>query len=403
MKIAIFSDCHCGHAFGEERGEDSFLGLEEAIRANMDVDLILIAGDMFDSRVPKQEVFARTAKILGLSQGLPGSTRLVDLKGKEKTDISPLALRGIPIVAIHGTHERRSTHMVNPVQALEHAGLLIHLHCSAAVFNIGDKTVAIHGMSGVPERYAKDVLKEWNPQPIPGAVNIFMFHQSIEPYIYSPLDPPSLKIEDLPPGFDLYVLGHIHWRDIKDLHSGKLLLCGSTTHTSLHKTESDQQKGYYIFNGKHLEFVPLKSQRKIIWKEFSYNALLKQEMMSFLSELPEYSKKPIFIAKISGRLPTGAAPPVFNDIEKMFSNKVIFNISRRIDSEDFAEDKELIQALREQKLSPEEQGIKILVENLNQTRCGIKVEEVFELLVDGKTDLLFNLLTGKQKTLGASQ
>ena len=128
MKIAIFSDCHCGHAYGDERGEDSFLGLEEAVRGSMDADLILMAGDIFDSRVPRQEVFARTARILSLSQSLPSTTALSGLIGKEMSEVSPLALRGVPIVAIHGTHERRSKFMLNPVQALEHAGLLVHLH-----------------------------------------------------------------------------------------------------------------------------------------------------------------------------------------------------------------------------------------------------------------------------------
>ena len=82
MKISIFSDCHCGYAFGEKRGEDPFLGLEEALKSSMDCDLILMAGDIFDSRVPKQEVFARTAKLLSMSQGLPSNTRLTGLMGK---------------------------------------------------------------------------------------------------------------------------------------------------------------------------------------------------------------------------------------------------------------------------------------------------------------------------------
>ena len=47
-----------------------------------------------------------------------------------------------------------------------------------------------------------------------------MLHNSIIPYIYSPLEPPSMKIEDLPKGFDLYVLGHkLSKRDKLGMHS----------------------------------------------------------------------------------------------------------------------------------------------------------------------------------------
>ncbi|MEM5804849.1 MAG: metallophosphoesterase [Candidatus Aenigmatarchaeota archaeon] len=402
MKIAIFSDCHCGFDFGKERGEDPFLGLEEAVRGSLDADLMLIAGDMFDSRIVKQEVFARAAKILALPHSVQGRAQLVDVIGKPREELSPLALRGVPVIAIHGTHERRSRHLVNPVQELEHAGLLIHLHCSSVVYNIGEQKVAVHGMSGVPERFAKDCLMSWDPRPVPGAINILMIHQSIEPYIYSPLEPPSLKVEDLPAGFDLYVLGHIHWSDCRPFHAGKLLVCGSTTPTSLHKNESEKQKGYHVFDGRELAFVPLESQRKVLWKEFFYGPGTKDEMRSFLSQLPDYKRKPIFVAKIRGKLQKGAAPPVFTDIENAFSGKVLLNISRKFETEEFDDNTELLEDLRKERLSPEEHGMKLLLENLGQTKCGIKADEIFDLLVEGETDLIFNLLTGKQKTLGAS-
>jgi hypothetical protein len=59
----------------------------------------------------------------------------------------------------------------------------------------------------------------------------------------------------------------------------------------------------------------------------------------------------------------------------------------------------MLNALKEQKLSPEEHGLKILQENLKQANCGIKIEEIFEYLVQGDVDLMFNILTGRQTTL----
>ena len=76
----------------------------------------------------------------------------VESINKDQEDISRLALRGIPIVSIHGTHERRSKTMVNPLHNLEHSGLLIHLDCSTIVFQINGEKVAVHGMSGVSEK-----------------------------------------------------------------------------------------------------------------------------------------------------------------------------------------------------------------------------------------------------------
>ncbi len=396
MKISIFSDCHCGFAYGSERGEDSFLGLEEAIEKSLDSDLILMAGDIFDTRVPRPEVFSRAARILSKAQHVPSRTSFSEIKNKEKHEISPLALRGIPIVAIHGTHERRSKHLVNPIQALEHAGLLIHLNCSTAVFEVDGKKVAIHGMSGVPDRYAGSVLREWNPQPIPDALNILMFHQSIEPYIYSPLEPPTIKLQDLPNGFDLYILGHIHWSEIKDLNSGKFLLTGSTTYTSLHKTESLQPKYVYQYNGE-IKKIPLESQRKIFWNEFEYTSNIANDVESMLGSIPQMQNKPIAVLKIKGTLPKDSAPIDFNEIERKYSDRAIIKIDRKLKSESLKEQVELVKLIREQKLSPEEHGIRILEDNLKQLNCDINIQDIFDLLVEGDSEDIFNLLVKKNE------
>jgi DNA repair exonuclease SbcCD nuclease subunit len=399
MKIGIFSDCHCGYKFGEERGEDSFIALDEAMDKTSDCDLILIPGDLFDSRVPKPEVFARTARILSKAQNLPSRTKFLEIINKEKRELSPLALRGIPIIVIHGTHEKRSKYMVNPMQALEHSGLVVHLDCATAVFEINGEKVAIHGMSGVSERYANERLTQWNPKPIPNAKNIFMIHQSIDPYIYSPLEPPSLKIDDLPKGFDLYLLGHMHWSELKPFRDGLLLLCGSTVPTSIHKIESEQQKFVYKYNNV-VEKIPLEKQRKIIWKEFEFSPNIKENIENFIQTLSLPKPKPIINIKIKGMVKKDILLPKFSEIEEKFSDKAIININKNLQVEGFEEQVEMLRMLREQKLSPEEHGLKILQENLKQVNCGIKINDIFDYLVDGNTDLIFDLLTGKQTRLG---
>lgn len=400
MKISIFSDCHCGFDYGEERGEDSFSALQEAIEKSLDSDLILIAGDLFDSKIPKQEVFARTAKMLSIVQHMPSKTKFTDSINKKRSEISPLALRGIPIIAIHGTHERRAKQMINPVQALEHAGLLIHLHASTVVFKADGKKVAVHGMSGVPERYAKEVLTQWNPKPIEDAINILMLHQSIDPFIYSPLEPPSIKLEDLPEGFDLYVLGHLHWHKNEKFKTGTLLLTGSTMATSVHSSESKQKKCIFKYDGKKIEEIPLDS-RDIYYESFEYSDDVKKKIEENIQNILKNnsSKKPVIFIKIIGKLKKGEVIPSFSDIESKFSEKGIIKILKNLQSEDFEQNIELLRALKDQRLSVEEQGLQLLRKNLDQTKCGINIEEFFDLLMNGEVETVFNLLTGEQKTI----
>jgi DNA repair exonuclease SbcCD nuclease subunit len=399
MLIGIFSDCHCGYKYGEERWKDSFLALNEAMDKTADCDLIIIPGDLFDTRIPRPEVFAKVARILSKAQTIPSETKFLEIMNKEKMEMSPLALRGIPIVAIHGTHEKRSKHLINPIQALEHAGLLIHLHCATAVFEIEGRKVAVHGMSGVPDRYAKDVFDQWNPQPVPDAINILMIHQSIEPYIYSPLEPPSMKIDDLPKGFDLYLLGHMHWHESRILNDGQLLVCGSTVPTSTHKIEAEQEKCIHKFDGKIITSIPLENQRKIFWKDFDFNPNIKENIENFVASISPFKPKPIVNIKIKGLIKKDQLLPSFSKIEEKFMDKAIININKDIEFEGFQEQMEMLNALKDQRLSPEEHGLKILQENLKQANCGIKVEEIFEYLVEGDIDMMFNLLTGRQTTL----
>ena len=398
MLIGIFSDCHCGYKFGEERGEDSFIALDEAIDKTLDCDLILIAGDMFDTRIPKPEVFAKVAKILGKAQDGKSNAKLLEIINKEHHDISPSATRGIPIVAIHGTHERRSKYLINPIQSLEHAGLLIHLHCATAVFEIEGRKVAIHGMSGVPDRYAKDCFDQWNPKPVSGALNILMLHNSIIPYIYSPLEPPSMKIEDLPKGFDLYVLGHMHWHEIKILNNGKLLLTGSTTPTAARKIEAEQKKCIFKFDDD-IRQVPLEFQRKIFWEEYEFGPNIKGVVENFLETLSLAKPKPVVNIKIRNMIRRDSLFSNFSDIEDKFRNKAIININKDIAAETLQEQLEMIKTLKSEKLSPEEHGLRILQEKLKQLNCGIKIDEIFDYLVEGDINLIFNILTGNQQTL----
>jgi len=398
MRISIIGDSHCGFAWGEERGDDSLAALDESIQKSKDSDLILIVGDLFDSRLPKPEVFARVASILGQAQTFPDKTRLLDTWGKE---VSPLALRGVPIIALHGNHDRRSKQLINPVQALEHAGLLINLHGSSLLFDCSGTRLGIHGMGSVPERYAKEALLTWNPKPFPDSLNILMLHQSIEPYIYSPLEPPSLKLEDLPDAFNLLVNGHLHWYDKRGLRGNVFLNTGSISPTTIHKYESEQKKCFWQWDGAALEQVPLENQRKIFIEEFAIAPDMKEKLVGWLQHIVEQQlvPKPIANVRIIGTLPVGASPPNLSDVQDGFSGKMVLRLTKSLANADFESNIELLRALRENRLTPEESGLHLLMENLRQTKCAIKADEIFDMLVEGNVDVIFDVLTGTQRRL----
>jgi len=103
MKISIISDLHFGYAWNSRLEEDSFQNANEAIEKSLDSDLILIIGDIFDSRNPNTEILARAFKILSkpLLEKNKG-IRLLNLIDKTLEKISERTLKGIPVITIAG-------------------------------------------------------------------------------------------------------------------------------------------------------------------------------------------------------------------------------------------------------------------------------------------------------------
>jgi hypothetical protein len=145
--------------------------------------------------------------------------------------------------------------------------------------------------------------------------------------------------------------------------------------------------------------VPLLNQRKIFWREFDFEPNIKESIENFISTISPFNPKPIINIKVKGIIKKDQLVPSFSKIEDKFSDKAIVNINKNLEVEGFQEQLEMLRLLREQRLSPEEHGLKLLQENLNQNNCGIKVDEIFEYLVEGNTDFIFNILMGKQTTL----
>lgn len=368
VKIAIISDLHFGFARGTERSEDCWQAAEEAFEKARGCDLIILPGDIFDEKIPRPDEWAKALRLFSRVK--------------------------IPMVAIHGTHERRGRGLINSVEALEYASLLDHVHCTSETYEIKGKKINVYGMSGVPEAYSKEVLDQWNPSPGEG-FNIFMLHQSIHPYIYNPIEPPSLKLEDLPKGFDLYISGHIHWREETEVMGKPFIIPGSLVTTQVNKTETKYPKGFYIAeisgdSGKELklDFVELDTPRKVFYKDFKIN---NEKISDIMEKIEKYmdgikeDKKPLVRIRVTGKIGKGESLD-FSRIKEKYRNKMILSLSSRVSEEELEGSMKFLEEIRESRISVEEMGMKILTENLMEMGVRRSYEELFDLLVEGNVD-----------------
>ncbi len=407
MKISILSDFHFGFAYTSEMENDSFDNAEEAMEKALESDLILIGGDIFDTRLPKTQTWANAIKVL-TKPLLKENTgvKLVECT-KQLKEISKKTLNHLPIIALHGNHERRAKTEINPVEVLENAGILIHLHCQTAVFEKNGVKVAIHGMSNVSERFAYDVLNQWNPKPLPNCVNILLLHQSIDPYVYSPLEPPTLNLSNLPKGFDLIIDGHIHTQTQEKINGTDLILPGSLTITQFQKNEAEIEKSFVKLDiDKEIksEFIPLEKNRKFFYEEIKLEGkYVRDQIENKISDIVytrNLLKPPVIRLRIVGK-ETDVLDQELRDIERKYAEKAILVFVKELESPEMTEKIEFMKNLREQKLSTEEIGLNLLKKNLEelQFESTFDYEDMFRLLTESEVDSAFNILTGEQKTL----
>ncbi len=391
-KISVISDLHLGFGKGTEREEDPFVAAERTIEKikELDSDVVLLAGDIFDTRLPRPEHWSRFMKMLSLLKD-GKRAKITKLEGRE--DIPEEALRGIPLVAIHGTHERRGKGMKNSIKALEDAGFLIHLHCSSLELDIEGERLGIHGMSGVPEKYSKSVLKKWDPEPFEDAYNIFMLHQDLEQYIYNPVSPPELGLEDMPDNFDLYVSGHIHWKEKTEVKDKPFIIPGSLVPTQLKKKEAESSKGFYVIDteDQSLDFVEVEPPRGFFYEEVEVNGEDLRKIERMVEEkledivVKENEERSLVRIKVKGKLPKGinSSDLDLSDLKEKYNDAAILSISENLEEEGMEEKVQTLRDLREEKLSVDEMGMKMLRERVKEAGANMEPDEVFESLVNG--------------------
>ncbi len=405
MKLAIFSDTHLGFGQGTEREQESFDNFRQALEICLreKADCILLPGDIFDEAIPTQETWRVTFRVFSEIKNKTGSVKAKRAKGEK---LEELSVTHVPVIAIHGTHEFRGKRFANALEVMEKAGFLFYVHAGRVEIEKDAETVVIHGLGGVPEKKALDVLRMFSPVPIPGKRNILVLHQSIKELLpFGDEMIASISFSDLPKGFDLIVNGHFHSHSLQDLGETKFFIPGSTIVTQMKKAESEKPKGVFVLDTKtmSLGFFPLESQRQLFHETLSFqNAMpeeVRQKTFSCLESMlsGNFKLKPLVRVNLKGTLAKGISPAdiQLQDIFSRFAGEAIISLDKDFSVQDFARKLEQLRALQKNRKSISAMGLELLEKKLSETGFSksLDARELLELLQEGKVEEAVKMLS----------
>lgn len=319
FRFLITTDNHLGFQEKDPRRcHDSFVTFEECLRAAViehDVDIILLAGDLFHFSSPSQHVMNRTIGLLRkyvMGNKPVGFTLLSDPAVNFPSHPVPCANFqdpnlniAVPIFMIHGNHDDPlGDQSPSPIDTLASAGLVNHFGHSDSLENIvvrpvllqkGNTFVALYGLGSMHdhrlhrcfERKQVQFLKPKDPPGVDGATwfRILLFHQN-RGVRGSSADGPQPKggiPESMLAGFhfDVIIWGNEHeQRIVPEQLVGsdgtEIIQPGSTVMTSLSGTECNPKRyGVMEVRGNQYRLIPypLRSLRPVVrrtvelWKE----------------------------------------------------------------------------------------------------------------------------------------
>jgi DNA repair exonuclease SbcCD nuclease subunit len=319
-------------------------------------------------------------------------------------EASKKTLEHLPVIAIHGNHELRAKGEINAIEALENAGLLIYLNMNKTIFEKDGEKVAIFGFSHVPERFAKEVLDKWNPRPIEGCYNILLLHQNVDPFVYSPLEQPTLNLSNIPRGFDLIVDGHVHVSAKEKINGTTFIIPGSTVSTQFQPSEAQVPKGFFRIDTKEkkIEFVEINARKFFyevleISKEQNAKEIIERKIREKIFQ--NFEKQPIIKMRISGSAIISEKD--LRDLERKYQDSCILFFTKMLETPELTQKLEFLRSLKESKASLQEIGLNILKKSLEELnfKNSFDFVDIFNLLADEEVDTALNILLGEQKTL----
>ena len=242
IRILHTADTHLGYRqyHNEVRRQDFFKAFETVIKdaVDMQVDAVVHAGDLFDSRNPTLEDLLETMNVL-----------------------SRLKAANIPFFGIVGNHEsKQSTQWLD---LFEEMGLAARLGKKPQV--VGD--VAIYGIDSVPK--SRIPLYDYSGFEIPESLSencrrLLVMHQIVQPLPFADWDCAEV-LGNLPFKVDAILLGDYHEYEKKKEGEAWITYSGSTERNSASEKEP---RSYSIItlSGEGLEI----SRRTIPTRDFIF-------------------------------------------------------------------------------------------------------------------------------------
>ena len=347
MKIGFVSDTHFGYKRFEE--DAAIQGKTAILDAASKADILLLGGDIFDKKDPSLETVAFVVSVL-----------------KEAKSILDAKCYQNNILAIAGTHELSPKNILNPIGFLEHLSLVKVLSSTPVIFEekneqTSKQKIAFFGLNGIPEELTKTAFEKFDALALKGALNIFVFHQTLKEFIPNSSDELA-SIEDLPRGFDLYLCGHIHSR--REYLNGKLQIPGSTVITQL-KEEEQAPKGYLLIdtNDLKIDFIKIPTRpfiiKKLSFKDTSsieIREAIKSEINIIKNKFKE--QKPILKLVLEGNLKKGLNQIQLDNLDYGF----FVEIENKLEGLDIVQEIESIKKEHQSDLNPEQIGLNFFFE-----------------------------------------
>ncbi len=379
MKIAILSDFHLGY---ERFRGDAYAQAGEALNKAADLaDMIIIPGDIFDSRTPKPDVIAEAINIFRELAARKWDCEVTGFVGEGKHYTK------VPIIAIPGTHERRAQDAVDPVGVLGLAGLVVDVGNATAIVEGGGEAVAVRGVGGIADDRFNDVVKEINPEPVRGAFNIFMFHESL--YELLPFNEKFMHYDQLPKGFDLYVNGHMHNKVEERVHGKALLIPGSTVLTQL-KPGEQEAKGFWLFDTKTYtyRFEKINSRRFVILRAGLSSAKDGEFVEKLRKDIDGVIKsgngRPVIRIVVEGKSKRSADIELeLNDIPRRYKDLAVIEISKPVVGGQEADAATVAESAMFERMSVRDYGLAVFIEKIAGAKVdlgNLSAAELFEIL-----------------------
>lgn len=335
MKFAHLGDCHLGGWRFPELQELNMQSFSQAldICIKEKLDMVLIAGDLFDSAYPSIEILKQTF-----------------------AEFKKLKDANIPCFIIAGSHDY-SVAGKTFLDVLEHAGFCANVFqkeekedriiLQPTIF----KNYAIYGYPGKKTGLEIPELKKVSLQDSPGFFRILMLHTTLKEAVGSlPIE--SISLSELP-NADYYALAHLH----VDFNNGKFVYSSPIFPNNFEELDELNYGGFYIVEFNQLlkaTKIPIRLKEVLSIKLELANSLTSTEKI--ISELNKHIlEDKIVLLKLSGTFPNGKMSDIrFNEIEQFVKNKKAYSFIKNIS-----------------KLSIEESAIKIEATDMHKVEDDI--------------------------------